>query len=205
MYHSELGRYTIEASSNFQNCTCGSNSTMAEYEVGMRSCSCNAGYGGDATLTNVGCSPCGVASFKSTLGNTLCSPCPPGSVIEEGVTNAISITACVCGLNSALVELNDDSSRCECNAGYGGDASIVSVGCSPCGTYHYKSNTGNTQCTQCPPGSMIGEGVTNGTSSSLCGCGLNAEMSTETGRCECSAGYGGDATVAGVGCSPCGS
>ena len=121
------------------------------------------------------------------------------------MTNATSITACVCGLNSALVELNDDSSRCECNAGYGGDASIVSVGCSPCGTYHYKSNTGNTQCTQCPPGSMIGEGVTNGTSSSLCGCGLNAEMSTETGRCECSAGYGGDATVAGVGCSPCGS
>ena len=34
MYHSELGRYTIEASSSFENCTCGSNSTMAEFEVG---------------------------------------------------------------------------------------------------------------------------------------------------------------------------
>ena len=98
-----------------------------------------------------------------------------------------------------------NNSRCECFAGYEGDATIAGTGCSPCGADSFKPSKGNTQCTQCPLGSTIMGGVTNATSSSLCGCGLNAEMSTETGRCECSAGYGGDATVASVGCSPCGS
>ena len=145
-------------------------------------CECLAGYKGDARVTSIGCSSCGVASFKSTLGNVQCSPCPPGSMIGEGVTNATSSSLCGCGLNA---EMSTETGRCECSPGYGGDATVAGVGCLPCGSGAYKENRGNTQCTSCPMGAAIANNVQNSTNGSDCACPVNAEKNDDSGVCEC--------------------
>ena len=164
-----------------------------ETEEGSMKCMCDFGHQWEGGAC-VACPP-----NTYSLGSA-CEPCPLGA---SSSSYSHFLDDCSCPANSDF-EAASDNYRCECFAGYEGDATVAGVGCSACGADSFKERPGNYQCTPCPPGSMIGEGVTNATSSSLCGCGLNAEMSTETGRCECSAGYGGDATVAGVGCSPCG-
>ena len=181
------------------SCVCGVNSDL-NTETGR--CECQAGHGGDATNPSVGCMPCGTSSYKSGVGNAQCTACPPGASIVNGGTDATSAESCSCGTN---MQMNADTDRCECAAGYGGDATNAAVGCTVCGTTAFKPNVGNTQCTSCPPGASIADGDTDATSSDSCVCGANAEMNTETGRCECSAGFGGDATNPSVGCSVCGS
>ncbi|QDZ22951.1 hypothetical protein A3770_09p54690 [Chloropicon primus] len=180
-----------------ESCVCGVNSAFGDESD---RCLCKPGYGGDATSI-YGCSPCGTGAYKGDMGNTQCTPCPGGSSIVGGVSNSTDSDACVCGVNAAL---NTGTGRCECKAGYGGDATVVSIGCSACGILAHKGTVGNTQCTPCPAGSSVSGGVTNATDSSSCGCGINAEMNEVSGRCECSAGYGGDATNSLIGCSPCG-
>ena len=172
------------------------------FESYVRACQCKKGYGGDATSTLVQCTQCGNSAYKDEVGNVQCTACPMGSSIAGENQAAIDIGECICQGNA---EMNVEMGRCECLPGYGGDASNIAVGCSPCGQEAYKSERGNSQCTPCPAGSSIAHGSTNATSSDSCVCGLNAEMNTDTGRCECSAGYGGDATNAGIGCSACGS
>ena len=140
----------------------------------LERCECEAGYGGDATSPNVQCTPCKTSTgWKNYNANTPCTQCPPGSIIDPDVEVAIFETSCMCGLNA---ELNADTGRCECSAGYGGDATNPSIGCSACGTTSYKSDVGNTQCTTCPAGASIAGGGMNATSSDSCACGLNAEL-----------------------------
>ena len=93
-------------------------------------------------------------------------------MIGEGVTNATSSSFCGCGLNA---EMSTETGRCECSAGYGGDATVAGVGCSPCGSGAYKENRGNTQCTSCPMGSAIANNVQNSTNGSDCACPVNSE------------------------------
>ena len=199
-----LGALIPDGEDNTQpNCVCPSNSALSA-DLSASRCECLAGYQGDATILSVGCAPCGESDFKPDQGNEDCNSCPLGAVFvttNDPLLGKQDVGTCVCPENSVL---SADSSRCECSAGYGGDAAVLSVGCSECGTSAYKGNVANAPCTACPPGSLVQGGITNATMESSCACGANSELNTDINRCECSAGYGGDATVYVVGCSGCG-
>ena len=196
-----LGASSSSYSHFLDDCSCPANSDFEAASDNYR-CECFAGYEGDATVAGVGCSACGADSFKERPGNYQCTPCPPGSMIGEGVTNATSSSLCGCGLNA---EMSTETGRCKCLAGYGGDATVAGVGCSPCGAGAYKENRGNTQCTSCPMGSAVANNVQNSTNGSDCVCSVNAQKNMDSGLCECLAGFGGDAADTNVGCIPCGS
>ena len=98
-------------------------------------CECSAGYGGDATVASVGCSPCGASSHKEDVGNTGCTPCALGAGISGGISNAVDPDSCECPIRSIL---NVDSHICECLSGHGGDATNSNVGCSVCGNGAFK-------------------------------------------------------------------
>ena len=115
-------------------------------------CECLAGYGGDATVAGVGCSPCGSGAYKENRGNTQCTSCPMGAAIANNVQNSTNGSDCACPVNA---EKNDDSGVCECLAGFGGDTTLTNVGCNPCGLTSFKETPGNDQCPACPPGSRI--------------------------------------------------
>ena len=100
--------------------------------------------------------------------------------------------------------MNLSTDRCECSAGYGGDATVGTIGCSACGTSAFKVAAGNTQCTSCPSGAMISDGAVNATNTESCVCPLHSTVNSDMSDCECNAGYGGDGSKALVGCSVCG-
>ena len=183
---------------DFDSCTCPLHSTL---NSDMGRCECLAGYGGDATKPQVGCSVCGTKAFKGAVGNTQCTSCPLGSSIAEGATTATDSDSCVCGANAVM---NSNSDRCECLAGYGGDATVAGTGCGACGVSAYKGGVANTACQQCPLGATISDGILNATDFDSCTCPLHSTLNSDMGRCECLAGYGGDATKPQVGCSVCG-
>ena len=189
---------TVTATSG-DECGCPSNSIIQSFG---NQCVCDVGFEGMATMADIGCSPCSSTSYKTEPGNVQCTPCPLGGTVSG------DSSSCTCPTKSVL---NFDQSGCECIAGHQGDATAASVGCVPCGATSYKSSSGNQMCTQCPLGATVNRTDVDDPSQSQtgaifgddCGCPANSVLSEDGSRCECAAGFRGDATTLSVGCSPC--
>ena len=163
---------------------------------GSGKCLCPAGQ--EYQYQNGACIDCSGNQYSD---GSECRSCPLGSSIAEGATTATDSDSCVCGANAVM---NSNSDRCECLAGYGGDATVAGTGCGACGVSAYKGGVANTACQQCPLGATISDGILNATDFDSCTCPLHSTLNSDMGRCECLAGYGGDATKPQVGCSVCG-
>ena len=117
--------------------------------------------------------------------------------------------------------MNTDNGRCECNAGYGGDATVAGAGCIPCGNIAFKERSGNYQCTLCPVGSFVSSGTTavhveecacsagtvtvgDANSTLSCQCAIGYFGSAADGNCElCSVGEFKDKVGDAASCKPC--
>ncbi|KAJ1480913.1 hypothetical protein T484DRAFT_2770569 [Baffinella frigidus] len=164
------------------------NAVSAEGDTSMSSCTCPAGFTGDAAASGGSCAACTAGTYKSVMGSAVCTTCPSNSVSAEG---GIS-----CGCPAGFT--GDAASRCICSVGYtGGDGGP----CTECGAGTYKDATGSAACAVCPSGSFA-----SGASSSACtSCGANtasAEGSTTSSGCGCAPGFSGDAAGGGI-CTAC--
>ena len=159
---------------------------------GSGKCLCPAGQ--EYQYQNGACIDCSGNQYSD---GSECRSCPLGSSIAEGATTATDSDSCVCGANAVM---NSNSDRCECLAGYGGDATVAGTGCSVCGTKAFKGAVGNTQCTSCPLGSSIAGGVITATDSGSCSCNsvgtvAITDATNTTVSCQCAPGFFGN-TVA---------
>ena len=130
-----------------QQTVCPVGSSSAAGSDAVADCSCNAGYGGDASGGS-SCTKCSAGYYKSSAGNTSCSKVSANCY----ASGTGSTTACPssCPTNSSSAAGADSREDCSCNAGYGGDARTSS--CTVCSPGYYKSSAGNTSCSMCSAG-----------------------------------------------------
>merc|ERR1719502_130617 len=146
--------------------------------------------GGDFDTSE--CRPCNANHYSD--GN-LCVACPLGGFTDPSsdAELATNVTDCLCpqnseqvyevGLNPITQQIEPYVRACQCNKGYGGDATTL-VQCTQCGNSAYKGEVGNVQCTACPTGSSIAGENQAATDIGECVCQGNSEMNAAMGRCE---------------------
>eukprot|EP00292_Cryptomonas_paramecium_P004625 CAMPEP_0113728056 /NCGR_PEP_ID=MMETSP0038_2-20120614/41627_1 /TAXON_ID=2898 /ORGANISM="Cryptomonas paramecium" /LENGTH=825 /DNA_ID=CAMNT_0000659435 /DNA_START=58 /DNA_END=2531 /DNA_ORIENTATION=- /assembly_acc=CAM_ASM_000170 len=138
------------------------------------SCSCNAGYVGDGLVQGSGCTQCPPGTYQRGIICVSCKVC-------DG--HARKVGSCAAGSSA-------DSITCSCNAGYTGDGIVNGTGCTQCNEGTYQSGQSCLACKVC-----------GGNASKAGSCA--AGSSSDSVVCSCNAGFIGDGTVKGSGCTQC--
>ena len=173
---------------------CTANSSSDAGSDAISDCKCNAGYGGNAGVTNGTCTICSAGTYKTSSGNTSCSACTAGYYCTGG-TNQTACTA-----NSSSPAGSDEISDCQCNAGYGGNAGTTNGTCTICVAGTYKTRSGNGSCSTCTAGYYC----TGGTNQTACTANSSSVGGADAlSDCKCNAGYCGNAGVTGGSCTIC--
>lgn len=146
-------------------CSAGgtSSGTCTAEEFTDKTCTCNAGYYGSYSGTNISqpiCSGCTPGSFTSTMGATVCEQCPAGtfggpleciSCIPGTYSGNASSTCSSC--NPGFFSYIPEASACNaCPSGSYSHRS-ASLACLTCDAGTYSTRNAST-CTSCPPGKI---------------------------------------------------
>ncbi|MBR3930762.1 MAG: hypothetical protein IKJ62_04255, partial [Alphaproteobacteria bacterium] len=168
--------------------SCPSNSSSAAGSDSRDDCSCNAGYGGDATTGS--CTICSPGYYKSGSGNTSCSNCGTGHYCTGGAHRA----DCPAGTYGSTVNLKTAACTGSCKAGYYCPAASTSQTQKACGGGKY-SAAGAKASTDCKD---ISGGCYGSSAATSCPNSCPDNSSSPAGSdsrddCSCNAGAGGDA------------
>ena len=160
--------YYCTGGANWTACTANSSSGAGSDDIS--DCKCNAGYGGNAGVTNGTCTICAAGTYKTGSGNSSCSTCTAGSYCTGGTNQ----TTCPTGYEDSapgsdaqsdcymVVDagyyLQDpyDTSPYACSRGSSSGQHEVYYGsvsqCSSCAPGSYTPYDG-AACSTCPAGS----------------------------------------------------
>jgi hypothetical protein len=200
------GKYLVGTGGSSEAlCTfCTPNSDSPSQSSAQAACTCNAGYGGDASTgactscvpgkyktpaANGDCAGCVAGKYGTATGQTAeasCTDCPSNSYSEENGAST-SLTCKSCPVYSNSPASSAALTECTCNVGYSGNANTAGGSCAVCAKGKYKSAARNGDCTDCGAGKYgVSTGQTAEASCTACPTNSNSSAgSSALTSCTC--------------------
>ena len=177
------GKYSDEIGSSLEaTCqTCPMNTTDNIYGV----CRCMPGF----EMIDFMCNECAPGKYKFEISNNQCKMCPNNTYSEKN--GAFSVNDCrLCPSDSYSILPRNSITNCICNSGF---TIFDQKMCKMCIKGKYKIQSGNQECTSCPPGTYS---IYNGSvfEQDCIKCPLNSislSSSRNVQDCKCNAGSTG--------------